>query len=167
MSGPLNLLFLCTGNTARSILAEALLNHQGADRFRAFSAGSLPKGQVHPLSLERLREAGIPTGGLRSKSWDEFAATGAPPMHIVITVCDAAASETCPVWPGAPVAAHWGISDPADFGPDRQREAFAVAFVALKRRIDRLLKLPIESLANDELRERLKEIGHIQDPAIG
>lgn len=159
MNCPYNVLFLCTGNTARSIIAEALLNHEGAGRFRAFSAGSLPKGYVHRLSLEQLAANGIRTDELRSKSWDEFAAPGAPPMDIVITVCDAAASETCPVWPGAPITAHWGITDPAAFGADRQPEAFAATFAALKRRIDRLLTLPIDDLDRATLANGLREIG--------
>lgn len=159
MRSPLNVLFLCTGNTARSIMGEALLNHRGGGRFRAFSAGSRPKGQVHPLTLERLTEEGIPTVGLRSKSWDEFADSAAPAMDVVITVCDSAASETCPVWPGAPIRVHWGIQDPAELGPDRQPEAFAAAFHALKRRIDLFLALPLDSLDEMTLSKRLKAIG--------
>lgn len=165
MTGALNVLFLCTGNTARSIMAEAILNHAGAGRFRAFSAGSFPKGHVHPLTLERLASQGIPADGLRSKSWGEFAAPGAPPIDIVITVCDSAASETCPVWPGAPLTAHWGITDPAELGPDRQPEAFAAAFSALERRIDLFLALPVESLDKAALAQRLREIGRTSEPA--
>lgn len=134
-----NVLFLCTGNSARSILAEALLNHPaiGHGRYRAFSAGSHPKGAVHPLALETLRTHGIATGGLRSKSWDEFAAPGAPPIDFVFTVCDNAAAEACPLWPGHPATAHWGIADPAAIEgthAERQR-AFTDAFAELKRRI--------------------------------
>ena len=121
-----NVLFLCTGNSARSVLGEAVLNHVGGGRFLGFSAGSMPKGQVHPMTLEILRDAGIPTEGLRSKSWEEFAGPGAPKMDFVFTVCDNAAGETCPIWPGQPMTAHWGIEDPAaGTGPDfRQRQAF-------------------------------------------
>lgn len=134
-----NVLFLCTGNSARSILAEALLNHPaiGHGRYRAFSAGSHPKGAVHPLALETLRTHGIATDGLRSKSWDEFAAPGAPPIDFVFTVCDNAAAEACPLWPGHPATAHWGIADPAAIEgthAERQR-AFTDAFAELKRRI--------------------------------
>lgn len=169
MREPYNVLFLCTGNIARSIMAEAILNAEGGGRFRAFSAGSFPKGHVHRLTMERLQAEGISTEGLRSKNWDEFAAPDAPPMDVVITVCDAAASETCPMWPGAPIAAHWGVSDPAEFGPDRQREAFAFAFAALKRRIDQLLALPFGSLDPASLQQRLRNIGRTKDPetAIG
>ena len=159
MSKNYNVLFLCTGNTARSIMAEALLNHLGSGRFRAFSAGSFPKGQVHPLSLKQLAAAGIHAEGLRSKSWDEFSAPGAPELDFVFTVCDNAAGEICPVWPGQPVTAHWGITDPADFGPDQQPEAFAAAFHALKRRIDLFLALPLESIDEMSLRRRLQDIG--------
>ena len=144
-------------------MAEALLNHDGGDRFRAFSAGSHPKGVVNRLSVQQLATAGIGTQGLRSKSWDEFAAPGAPPIDIVITVCDSAASETCPVGPGAPVTAHWGIADPADLGPDRQPEAFAIAFAALRRRISKLLSLPVEDMDAPTLRQALGEIGATAD----
>jgi len=135
-----NVLFLCTGNSARSIMAEAILNHLAPDRFRAFSAGSFPRGQVHPLALETIAAHGLPTGGYRSKSWNEFAAADAPPMNVVITVCDQAAGEVCPVWPGDPVTVHWGIPDPAAVTGtiDDQRRAFRAAFVELKRLIESL-----------------------------
>ncbi len=149
MSRIYNVLFLCTGNSARSILAEAILNKDGAGRFRAFSAGSQPKGQVHPAALRLLDELGFPTEGYRSKNWDEFAAPGAPPLDFVFTVCDNAAGEICPIWPGQPMTAHWGIEDPAAIEGDRQPQAFRDAFHALQRRIGLFLSLPIESI--DEL----------------
>lgn len=130
-----NVLFLCTGNSARSILAEAILNNKGAGRFRAFSAGSHPKGQVHPAALALLKELGLPTEGARSKSWDEFAVPDAPPIHYVITVCDNAAGEVCPIWPGKPVKAHWSNADPAAVEGAEQREAFLEAYRALHARI--------------------------------
>lgn len=130
-----NVLFLCTGNSARSILAEALLNRDGAGRFRAFSAGSFPKGRVHPMALALLADLGLPTEGLRSKSWDEFAASGAPPIDFVITVCDNAAGETCPAWPGRPVTLHWGMADPAAVEGAGQRAAFERALDDLGGRI--------------------------------
>lgn len=133
--GPANVLFLCTGNSARSILAEALLNRDGAGRFRGYSAGSFPKGQVHPLALALLGDLGLPTDGLRSKSWDEFAAPGAPPIDFIVTVCDNAAGETCPVWPGHPVTLHWGIEDPAAVEGPGQRAAFEQALNELSERI--------------------------------
>jgi arsenate reductase len=154
-----NVLFLCTGNSARSILAEALLNKEGAGRFRAFSAGSFPKGQVHPMSLEVLRSSGFDTDGLRSKSWDEFTGSAAPEIDFVFTVCDNAAGETCPIWPGHPMTAHWGIEDPASVEGDGQREAFRTALRLLKRRIDLFLALPLESLDKMTLRNKLREIG--------
>lgn len=138
-----NVLFLCTGNSARSILAEALLNHQGAGRLRGYSAGSFPKGTVHPLALEELRSHGLSTYGLRSKSWNEFAAPGSPRMDFIFTVCDNAAKEVCPVWPGHPVTDHWSIEDPAAVeGPDEvKRLAFAKVFEELDARIKRLVDL--------------------------
>lgn len=141
---PWNALFLCTGNSARSILAESLLRHLGAGRFVAYSAGSFPKGRVHPLALRLLEEQGLPTAGLRSKSWDEFAAPGAPAMDFIITVCDSAAGESCPLWPGHPATAHWGVSDPAAVMGDEatRRAAFRAALLTLRRRIELLIALP-------------------------
>jgi protein-tyrosine-phosphatase len=155
----LTVLFLCTGNSARSILAEAILNKEGAGRFRAFSAGSFPKGEVHPMALQVLGELGFPTDGFRSKSWDEFAAPGAPELDFIFTVCDNAAGEVCPVWPGTPVTAHWGIEDPAAVDGPEQHRAFMNAFYALKQRIDLFLALPVESLDELTLSSRLREIG--------
>jgi len=156
-----NVLFLCTGNSARSILAEALLNRLGAGRFRAFSAGSHPRGVVHPMTLALLRESGEDVRGLRSKGWDEFARPGSPVLDFVFTVCDDAAGEACPVWPGQPITAHWGVEDPAAFvgAPDEQRRAFARAYAVLKRRIDLLTALELEALDRLSLRQRLGEIG--------
>jgi protein-tyrosine-phosphatase len=158
-----NVLFLCTGNSARSILAEAALNHlsRGDGRFRAFSAGSHPKGQVHPLALEVLKQNHIPTDGLRSKSWDEFERPDAPPLHFVVTVCDNAAAEVCPIWPGHPSTAHWGIPDPAavEGTEDEKRKAFADALTVMKRRIDLFASLPLDKLNKLALQEQLKEIG--------
>jgi arsenate reductase len=156
------ILFLCTGNSARSILAEALLNRMGEGRFLAFSAGSFPKGKVHPAALALLGDKGFPTAQLRSKSWDEFARPGAPPLDFIVTVCDNAAGEVCPVWPGRPMTAHWGIADPADVeGPD-QRQAFEQAFDALERRVAILLALPLDSLDPPSLAARLRAIGETQ-----
>jgi arsenate reductase len=163
MSRIYNVLFLCTGNSARSILAEAILNKDGAGRFRAFSAGSQPKGQVHPAALRLLDELGFPTDGYRSKNWDEFAAPGAPPLDFVFTVCDNAAGETCPIWPGQPMTAHWGIEDPAAIEGDRQPRAFRDAYHALQRRIGLFLSLPIESIDELSLQTRLREIGRQAD----
>ena len=134
-----NVLFLCTGNSARSILAEAILKREGKGRFRAFSAGSYPKGEVHPAALAQLAELGIATEGYRSKSWDEFAAEGAPKLDFVFTVCDNAAGETCPIWPGQPMTAHWGIEDPADVEGGGQALAFRTAYLAMQRRIQLFL----------------------------
>jgi protein-tyrosine-phosphatase len=134
-----NVLFLCTGNSARSILAEAILNNEGVGRFQAFSAGSHPKGEVHPAALALLEELGLPAEGYRSKSWDEFATEGAPPIHFVITVCDNAAGEVCPIWPGNPSKAHWGIPDPAAVEGPSQSLAFREAYDALHERIGSFL----------------------------
>lgn len=154
-----NVLFLCTGNSARSILGEVLLNHHGAGRFRAWSAGSHPKGKVHPMALEVLADLELPTEGLRSKSWDEFAGPDAPSFDFIFTVCDDAAGETCPIWPGHPMTAHWGIDDPASVEGAGQRMAFHAAAKYLKNRIDLLLSLPVASIDQMALQHRLKEIG--------
>jgi arsenate reductase (thioredoxin) len=161
-----NVLFLCTGNSARSILAESLLNHWGGGKFRAFSAGSFPKGQVHPLALDLLHRTNLPAEGLRSKSWDEFAAPGAPPIDFIVTVCHNAAGEACPVWPGRPMTAHWGIADPAAVeGTDAEKAfAFRKALKELETRIKLFTSLPIDSLDSMTLQARLRAIGKI-DPA--
>jgi arsenate reductase (thioredoxin) len=158
---PFNVLFLCTGNSARSILAESILAKDGADRFRAFSAGSQPKGEVNPLALETLKSLNYPTEGLRSKSWDEFEATGAPLMDFVITVCDNAAGEVCPIWPGHPIRAHWGIEDPAPVDGTHidKLAAFATAFRYLKNRIGLFTALPISKLEASVLLPRMRDIG--------
>ncbi|HYD12364.1 MAG TPA: arsenate reductase ArsC [Allosphingosinicella sp.] len=157
---PANVLFLCTGNSARSILAEALLNRDGGRRFRAFSAGSHPKGEVHPMALEVLRDGGFPTRGLRSKSWDEFAGADARPLDVILTVCDNAAGEICPVWPGQPVTAHWGIEDPAAVEGANQRAAFELALQRLAERIEALLALP-GGTDREELKAGLRTIGQM------
>lgn len=156
-----NVLFLCTANSARSILSEALLNCLGKGHFRAFSAGSFPRGSVNPYALALLHERGYPIDRLRSKSWNEFAAPGAPRMDFVITVCDNAAGEVCPVWPGGPLSAHWGIADPAAVeGTDAdKRAAFHAAAEALEDRIRQFLALPIETLEPAALRAALTKIG--------
>ncbi len=156
-----NVLFLCTGNSARSILAESLLNTLGRGKFHAFSAGSFPKGQVHPMAVELLQRMNLPTENLRSKSWDEFAAAGAPAIDLIFTVCDNAAGEVCPIWPGKPITAHWGIADPAAVeGTDVEKAfAFHKAFRALQTRINLLTSLPIDSLDRMTLRAKLGEIG--------
>jgi arsenate reductase (thioredoxin) len=156
-----NVLFLCTGNSARSILGEALLNHVGEGRFKAYSAGSHPRGQVHPLALSTLTEAGISTAGLRSKPWDEFAVPGAPRMDFIFTVCDDAAGEACPVWPGQPVTAHWGLEDPAKVeGPEfKQRAAFEDALRFMRNRIAAFVSLPLGSIDGLALTNRLRGIG--------
>ncbi len=159
--GVYNVLFLCTGNSARSILAESILRKDGAGRFNAFSAGSFPKGAVNPFALKVLDSYGYPTGGMRSKSWDEFSASGAPRMDFVFTVCDDAAGEVCPIWPGHPMTAHWGIEDPSNTaGPDIEKEkAFVQAFKYLKNRIDLFLSLRLASIDKLALETRLREIG--------
>jgi arsenate reductase len=158
---PLNVLFLCTGNSARSILAEATLNALGAPRFRAYSAGSHPTGRVNPFALELLTRNRLPVDDLRSKSWDVFAASGAPPLDFVFTVCDSAAGETCPYWPGQPVSAHWGVEDPAAVqgSDDDKRKAFFEAHSRLQRRIQLFLSLPLDKLDRQALDARLGEIG--------
>jgi protein-tyrosine-phosphatase len=158
---PCNVLFLCTGNSARSILGEAILNDAGDPRFRAYSAGSRPAGRVNPHALELLASLGVATDELRSKSWDEFAEPGAPAMDLVFTVCDSAANESCPVWPGHPVTVHWGVPDPAAVeGTEAQRRlAFAEAYRMLGSRIRLLRSLPVDSLDKLSLRQRLAEIG--------
>jgi len=157
-----NVLFLCTGNSARSILAESILNKDGAGRFRAYSAGSFPKGAVHPMALEVLSSLGFSTEGARSKSWDEFAAPDAPPIDFIFTVCDNAAGETCPIWPGHPMTAHWGIEDPALVEGEGQRDAFVTALRYLRNRIDLVLELPIAALDAMTLQARLHDIGGIK-----
>ncbi len=160
-----NVLFLCTGNSARSILAESLLNHWGKGKFQAFSAGSFPKGQVHPLAIELLKRTNLPAEGFRSKSWDEFAAPGAPPIDFIFTVCDNAAGEVCPIWPRKPMTAHWGIADPVEAeGTDAEKAfAFRKALKELETRIKLFVQLPIASLDQMTLREKLRAIG--QQPA--
>jgi arsenate reductase len=156
-----NVLFLCTGNSARSILAEAFLKHRGQGLFRAYSAGSHPTGQVNPLALELLERCGIEAHGLRSKSWDEFARPGAPSLDFVFTVCDNAAGEVCPVWPGQPVTAHWGVPDPAAVQgtPTEKMRAFEEALRILEHRIALFISLPIATLDRMSLQERTREIG--------
>lgn len=156
-----NVLFLCTGNSARSILAETILNHLGAGRFRAYSAGSHPKGEVHPLALDLLRTMGMPTDGFRSKSWDEFSGPGAPEMDIVVTVCDNAAGEVCPLWLGNPLKVHWGVPDPAAVEGDEavRKNAFLTAYRQLERRIRTLAGIRIEEIDRETLKRRLEEIG--------
>jgi arsenate reductase len=163
MSKVYNVLFLCTGNSARSILAEAILNHEGNGRFRAFSAGSHPRGQVHSMALETLAYCHLPTEGYRSKDWQEFAEPGAPPLDFVFTVCDNAAGEVCPVWPGQPMTAHWGIEDPAAVEAPEQARAFQQAFFYLQRRIRLFLALPIEAIDRLSLHSKLKDIGLTSD----
>jgi arsenate reductase len=158
---PFNVLFLCTGNSARSILAEVLVNHWGRGEFVGFSAGSHPKGAVHPLALELLAKMKLPTAGLRSKSWDEFAAPGAAQLDFIFTVCDNAAGEACLVWPGRPMTAHWGVEDPAavDGSDADKRLAFRTAFRELESRIKSFVSLPVRSLDRVELKARLNMIG--------
>jgi arsenate reductase len=157
-----NVLFLCTGNSARSILAEAMLAKDGRGRFRSFSAGSQPKPKVNPMALQVLRESDYPTEGMRSKSWDEFSGADAPVMDFVFTVCDNAAGEACPFWPGQPVTAHWGIEDPAavEGGEIERKTAFVTAQRYLKNRISAFLALPVSSLDEVTLTAQVREIGH-------
>lgn len=156
-----NVLFLCTGNSARSILAEALLNYRGQGHYQAFSAGSQPKGQVHPLTLETLQRHHVPFEAVRSKSWNEFAAPDAPLMDFVFTVCDNAAGETCPIWPGQPITAHWGIGDPAavDGTDEERRRAFTKAFRELDTRIQLFTSLPLARLDRLAIKREVDQIG--------
>jgi len=160
-----NVLVLCTGNSARSILGEVLFNTLGKGKFRAYSAGSNPAGKVNPFSLELLQQSGHGIEGLRSKNWDEFAAPGAPEINFIFTVCDNAAGETCPIWPGHPATAHWGIPDPAhvEGGDEAKRRAFKKAYEQLARRIQLFLSLPINKLDKLTLKEKLAEIGKLKD----
>lgn len=157
-----NVLFLCTGNSARSILAEALMNRMGEGRFHAYSAGSFPKGNVHPQALALLEELSFETLGLRSKSWDEFSEPDAPNFDFIFTVCDNAAGETCPIWPGRPMSAHWGIEDPAAVEGSGQREAFERALHYLSNRISLFLALPHDSIDEMAMERKLKEIGRTE-----
>lgn len=161
MKGHYNLLFLCTGNSARSIMAEVLANQSGHGKFTAYSAGSQPRGEVNPMALQVLQEAGFSTDGLRSKPWDEFAQPDAPEMDLIITVCDRAAGETCPVWPGQPITAHWGVPDPAAAvgTAEEIHKAFVQAMLVLQQRISLLQALKIESLDRLVLENRVREIG--------
>jgi protein-tyrosine-phosphatase len=165
MDRPFTCLFLCTGNSARSMMAEAIMNRSGQGKFRAFSAGSAPKGSVHPCTLDLLRSLNFDVNGLRSKSWSEFAGPGAPPLDFVFTVCDNAAGETCPVWPGQPMTAHWGVPDPAAAtGNEAEvRLAFADAFRMLSNRIAAFVALPVRSLDRLTLQRHLNDIGNRKD----
>jgi arsenate reductase len=163
-----NVLFLCTGNSARSIMAEAIMNHKGAPNFTAFSAGSHPSGFVRPQALAQISAAGLPTDALRSKSWDEFAVPGAPLLDFVFTVCDNAAQETCPHWPGQPVTAHWGVPDPvaATGSSEDIDRAYKQAFAMLQRRITLMLSLPLASLDAMSLKKELDNIGSLRQSSI-
>ncbi|MBE0620082.1 MAG: arsenate reductase ArsC [Burkholderiales bacterium] len=163
-----NVLFLCTGNSARSILAEAILNSVGKGRFRAFSAGSHPAGTVNPYAVELLQKHNLDVSGLRSKNWDEFTAAGAPHLDFVFTVCDNAAGEVCPIWPGKPMTAHWGIADPAAItgSDDEKRRAFATAFKLLHRRISLFAVLPLPTLDAIAIKRELDQIGRIHDKGL-
>jgi arsenate reductase len=162
MQGHYNVLFLCTGNSARSIMAEAIMNHKGRPNFTAYSAGSHATGRVHPQALRQLEIAGLPSGGARGKNWDEFAKTGAPELHFVFTVCDSAAKEVCPIWPGQPMTAHWGVADPAAATgtPEQIEQAFREAFMVLDRRISLFLCLPLSSLDKLAVKNEIDRIGH-------
>ena len=159
-----NVLFICTGNSARSIMAEAILNHAGAGRFRAFSAGSHPAGQVNPHAIALLQRNRFSTEGLRSKNWNEFAGADAPHMHFVLTVCDKAAGEVCPFWPGQPMSAHWGVEDPAAATGSEEAiaKAFSDAFIVLHRRISIFLNLPLDKLDRLSLHKELQDIGQVR-----
>lgn len=161
-------LFLCTGNSARSIMAEVMLNYLGRGRFEAFSAGSQPSGKVNPWTLETLRAVGMPTDGLRSKSWDEFARPGAPAFDFIITVCDNAAKETCPIWSGKPTTAHWGVPDPAavEGSEEQKRAAFRSAMNSLRRRIELLVALPLEKLDRLSIQEKLRWIAEREGAGV-
>lgn len=161
MTGRYNVLFLCTGNSARSIMGEAILNQKGRPNFQAYSAGSHPTGRIRPEALRQLEHAHLPTAGLRSKDWDEFAKPGAPQMNFVFTVCDNAAKEVCPVWPGQPMTAHWGVPDPAavEGSPEEIERAFRDAFMTLDRRISLLLCLPLSSLDKLAIKREIDRIG--------
>jgi arsenate reductase len=156
-----NVLFLCTGNSARSIMAAAILNHKGKGNFTAYSAGSFPKGAIHPMALKQLAGSNLPTEGLRSKSWDEFAKPDAPKMDFIFTVCDNAKGEVCPIWPGQPVTAHWGVPDPAtvEGTPEQIEHAFRETFMILERRISLLLCLPMPSLEQLAIKNEVDRIG--------
>jgi arsenate reductase len=162
MQGLYNVLFLCTGNSARSIMAEAIMNHKGRPTFTAYSAGSRPTGRVHPQALHQLEIAHLSTDGARSKNWDEFAAPGAPELHFVFTVCDNAAKEVCPIWPGQPMTAHWGVPDPAAVAgtPEQIEKAFRETYMILDRRISLFLCLPFSSLDKMALKKEIDNIGH-------
>jgi arsenate reductase (thioredoxin) len=161
MKDSYNVLFLCTGNSARSIMAEAILKRKGVPKFTAYSAGSHPKGQVHPAALKQLQDVRLPVAGLRSKAWDEFAKPGAPELDFVFTVCDNAAKEVCPVWPGQPMTAHWGVPDPAAVvgSPEQLARAFRDAYILLERRISLFVCLPFKSLDSLAIKKEIDRIG--------
>lgn len=161
MAKTYKVLFICTGNSARSIIAEAILNAESAGRFQAYSAGSHPKGAVHPFAIQELETLRIPTAGLRSKSWEEFARPGAPDMDFVVTVCDKAAGEQCPVWPGQPITAHWGMPDPAAVqgSEDERLKAFRDVAIMMKRRVDIMMSLPLASLDRLAIQKHVRQIG--------
>ena len=163
-----NVLFLCTGNSARSVLAETILNHMGKGRFKAYSAGSHPNGQVNPYAIKYLQQQGLPTEGLRSKSWDEFAGADAPHFDFIITVCDNAAGEVCPIWPGKPTSGHWGIEDPAAVeGTDAEKlAAFSHAFTLMNRRISLLTSLPDAKLQTQAIKQELNQIGALREQGL-
>lgn len=165
---PYNVLFLCTGNSARSIMGEAIINRIGAGKFKGYSAGSMPKGEVHPLAINLLNKLNYGTGSLRSKSWEEFTAAGAPELDFVFTVCDNAANEVCPIWPGQPMTAHWGLPDPAEAqGDEAQRAlAFADTYRMLNNRIGIFTSLPLASLDELSLQNRLNDIGRLKASAV-